>query len=350
MNHPAVRLVVVGLMWFMSTWVYAAEHGIVVVRQITAQSWPEAERRACAELEASGFRVIEVSESSSEPTEGILQDVSKTYAAAAAIAISRSERSRDEDMIAVEVSVFDVARNAFRKRTTGVPRNAAIAPEEQVALLSVEMVRAVLLDPLTPERPVPRVPIVRARRKASGPPNVRRTFDAPRAGVRTGLTATGALGDLGFLGGALIGGSWYPVARMGLDGELALTAIPARLSSMAGETWVGFVVSRVHLSLLAFPRAFVSPSVGVGGGAIVVWSSAISASSHVARPDAAVGGLLGIRAGLALRVARALRLQFEARTAITIPEGAVLADRHPLARFGRPLLEGALVLEWLWPR
>jgi len=90
--------------------------------------------------------------------------------------------------------------------------------------------------------------------------------------------------------------------------------------------------------------------VGLGGGALAVWTRGIpSQADYEGRTDLATAGLASAAINLRVRLHRRIALRCDFHAAATWPEITIRHPGVPVATLGRPLLDGSLAIEWLWP-
>lgn len=169
-----------------------------------------------------------------------------------------------------------------------------------------------------------------------------------RGDLRLSFALGGASRDLGLLllpgigGGVRLGRH----RRLGLDGELAATALQGRVRGPAGVARVGWFVARAHVGVWPVPRARVSPLLGLGGGVLAAWTRGRASVPYRGRSDATAVGVVSALLDVAIRVAPRLRVRVGVRVAMALPALRIDTGAAP-RRTGWPLGEGVLALEWL---
>ncbi|MFO0633002.1 MAG: hypothetical protein U0168_09150 [Nannocystaceae bacterium] len=173
---------------------------------------------------------------------------------------------------------------------------------------------------------------------------------APRWDARAGATVGGASQDIGVIVSPLLGAGVRVgrARRVGLDAELAATALQARVEGPAGTARVGWFLARAHVGLWPVPRARVAPMIGLGGGVLAGWSRGRGNPGYRGRADATATALASFALDVAVRVARRLRIRGGMRLGVALPPLRV-DDGAGGRRTLLPLGEVALALE-LVPR
>ena len=316
---------------------------VVVVRMcdaFEAECWREAEKRVEAELLAAGFAVATRSGEAGE--EGArreeLDAAARHHGAVAALRIVRAAQGGG-------VSLWIVDRVTGKTSYREVAAADLEGPEaaELVALRTVELLHASFLELEAPHEPrgdAPPTPAVEQFVERRGAPG------APLFLARVGFLVAGAPGGLGAVAGPTLGMSWGFHEYLRLDTDLWGTAVHARVSGEAGTARAGLAAGQLHLMVRPVPGGRVSPAFGVGGGFLLGWAWGRAAPGFRSASEAVVVGLPSASVQLAVRLTRRLRLFGGAKVGVAIPEVEVRLGGAAAGRTGRPLVDGALGLEW----
>lgn len=321
---------------------------VVVVRMCDAfetECWREAEKRVEAELLAAGFAVAtrsgEAAQEAARRAE--LDAAAEHHGAVAALRIVRAAEGGG-------VSLWIVDRVTGKTSYRQVAAADLEGPEaaELVALRTVELLHASFLELSAPHEPrgsEPPPPVVEdfvERRNA--PPG------APLFLARVGFLVAGAPGGLGAVAGPTVGMSWGFHEYLRLDTDLWGTAVHARVSGEAGTARAGLAAGQLHFMVRPVPGGRVSPAFGVGGGFLLGWAWGQAAPGFRSASEAVVVGMPSASVQLAVRLTRRLRLFGGAKVGVAIPEVEVRLGGAGAGRTGRPLIDGALGLEWAFER
>jgi hypothetical protein len=309
---------------------------IVVVPESTG-GWPEAERRASAELRALGFRVVRAS--ATEPTATLTQAqlvaVVESTRALAAVRFDRVNKREPVQRSPVSIYLVDRSTRRLGIRQIGPERVDEQLSAEQAALLAAELVYASLVD-------------VRGRSTAS-PAAPAAGGAEPTWGLRGGLSVAGSPGKTSPFAGPFLAANGQVARQLGLDLRLDLAAIPARVSDARGSARLYVIEERLHVLFLA-PQVDPRPALGLGlgGGLLTVHSTGSATAPLEGTADTATLALVSAMGLAAWRLTPTLRAVVGVRTALTLPELQVRFAGEEVARFGRPLFDGSAGLEWRW--
>ncbi|MBX7079790.1 MAG: hypothetical protein K1X88_11420 [Nannocystaceae bacterium] len=217
------------------------------------------------------------------------------------------------------------------------------ADEDTFAVRCAEVVLA--LGTIVPPQPPPEPATPPPREPVAVPPE-----PAPRWDARVGTTVGGAAQDIGVIVSPLLGVGVRlgRARRLGLDAELAATALQARVEGPAGTARVGWWLARAHVGVWPVPRARVAPMIGLGGGVLAAWTRGRGNPGYRGRADTTATAMASFALDVAVRVARRLRIRGGMRLGVALPPLQV-DDGGAGRRTLLPLGEVALALE-LVPR
>ncbi len=307
---------------------------IVVVRPAHPEAaWPEAEARTAAELRALGMVVV-VDAGRGDGSPAALERAARRHGAFAAIRIARHPR-RGADLWVLD----RVTGKAVLRRVPAGDLDGGDAATV-VALGVVELLHASLLELRVSEGARGEMePSAEVRALARTPPR-----PAVRLGVRAGAGLAGGPGGLGAAAGPGLGLSIFPVPRLALDLEALVAPLGSSRRFGMDDVRAGYGLWRGLVGVAPVPRAVVSPRFLAGAGVLLAWATA--RGSAIRRAHAAVAVLAG-GVDLAARLTGRLRLHLAVRAGVTFPRVSLRRNGVELARSGRPLLDGALTLEWV---
>jgi hypothetical protein len=343
-----VRLAALLILLLRGAAVHAAGSALVVLdvgpSDSRATRWPEAEQRARAELESVGLDVADIvadpSQASSLET---LHSAARLHHALAAVRIARVESpARAELWIVDQVT----GKASFRQVSIeGLHPAQAVAV---VALSVVELLNASLLELRTEHT---------GRGTEAPPPEVYRLVDrglgdvfAPyRFSLRAGPTVIGSPGGLELTAGPALAAGVGLSARWAIEGEAAAGVTRSTLVGAAGTEQVGVGVGRLLLVLRSASGKRIQTQVGVGAGALVVWASGVANDHYTAHRESTVVALPSATAAVALCLTRSTRVRLGVGAGFAIPALSFDLAGVPTATAGRPMLDGSVAFEWVWP-
>ena len=294
-----------------------------------AEEWSERVQRVQAELGALGVRtVLFMPSASGGGTPDVLRELEANDATIAvwiAADRDRAELWHREGRRLVTVAIVtgegDEDDGTFAVRCAEVAH--ALATE----------IAPVVAAPTPPPREAP-------------PPPPPRPF--ARGDLRLGLGIGGASRSLGVVLSPFVGGGVRLGAqrRLGLDAELAATALRGTVRGPAGTAKLGWFVGRVHVGVWPVPRARLSPFVGLGGGVLVAWTSGRGEGAYESRRDTTVVGIGSMMLDLAIRLSPRLRLRPGTRIGVALPPLSIATGgaRH---RTALPIGEFVVALDVL---
>jgi hypothetical protein len=302
-----------------------------------AGGWPELEQRVGAELASVGA-VVTIARPDLAP--------GADPGMVAAIKLVRVDPAH----LLVTIAIREPAAAAAAVHKFDLDGNGDALPVARAALLVAEHLHALLQKVLPPAGAAK---LQAAVVQAEPPP------PAPAPGTIWSAHGGGLFlmgpGGLGGLFGLSAGGS-VALARPGavvepyLSFDVGGSLNAASTSAAPGSARVRMLLPRAELGVGFNPDGRLSPGLGVDAGMLLAWSSAEAKMPFEAREDAARAAFVGARARLALKLWSAARLVLAAGAAIVVPELHVRLGGTDAARFGRPILDGMLAVEWAWAR
>lgn len=319
---------------------------VVVVRMCDAfpdECWEEAERRVEAELVAAGFAVATLSGEvdGEEARRQELDALAQRHRAIGALRIVRESEAGG-----VDLWIVDRVTGKTSFRHLGADDLEGADAPELVALRTVELLHASFLELAAPHPPrgeqAPPPVVEEFVEQRSNPPTV------PMFLARVGASVAGGPGGEGAVAGPTVGMGWGFHRLLRLDADLWATALHNRVTSEAGSARIGLGAGTVHLMIRPVPAARVSPAFGVGGGFLLGWASGDAEPGFVANREVIVVGMPSAAFNLAVVLKRRLRLFAGVRATVAVPEVEVRLGGRRAARYGRPLVDGSVGLEWSW--
>ncbi|HWB75735.1 MAG TPA: hypothetical protein VG755_12295 [Nannocystaceae bacterium] len=268
-----------------------------------AEQWSERVQRVQAELGALGVRaVLFMPSTNGGGTPDVLRELDANDAKIAVWIAA--DRDRAELWV----------REGSRLVTVAIVTGEGDEDDGTFAVRCAEVAHALATE-ITPVVDVAPPP----PREAPAPLPPPRPF--ARGDLRGGLGIGGASRDLGILLSPLLGGGVRLGAqrRVGLDAELATTALRGTIRGPAGTARLGWFVGRVHVGVWPVPRARLSPFVGLGGGVLVAWTRGRGEGAYESRRDTTVVGIGSLMLDLAIRLSPRLRLRPGTRIGVALP-------------------------------
>ncbi len=299
-------------------------------------SWPEAEAALIAEMELIDISVTVIPSQARD--DAALRDESERVAsrigAAAAVRLTKSRRG---DRAGVDLWIVDRVTGKTTFRRIDVDRRYDTAATIDVAVRTVEALRASLLELRISGREAPKEPV--------SPEIAELVETTPLESDRRliGLGASAAVnlspGGTGPRGAFSLSLVVHPID--GLDVELSLLFSPfgRELRSAIARSSFDYVLVRGWAYYRFLENAVVQPAVGVSGGALIAWAKGTSLEGaplqKVTETVAYVGG------GMRLYVLPSELYDFfiGANAGVTLPEIRAVHGTDQAARFGRPFVE-----------
>lgn len=294
-----------------------------------AGAWPEAEQALVDELGVAGFTVEQAGTAGRDGLAAVAE-------AKQAEAVVRVEVREGEG--AIDLYVLDRARDSTAvHHIDGLDPADAGAPTE-AALRVVELLNSIRLE--VDDGPVPTV-----RQEASPPPP---RWPPVRVAVRGGFSVLGTPG-MGAMAGPALGLRFGVHPNVAIDLETAATALHHTVDEATGTARIGVGHARLLLVGRYKPHERVALGLGAGAGVLVAWALASDAPPGYAVGSAASAVAdLGGSATAAVALADHVRLFAGFGVHVAVPEITVAFDGEPVARMGRPLLDGTVGLEGTW--
>lgn len=359
----------------------AAAPGTVLLLRVdddeAAQRWRAAESRTRDELRVMGLEVIELPAADPDRREGEVEHLMAERGATAAIRLERGPESGDariwlrgppagrlrRSQVALALDGGEAAIVAALRTVevvhAGLLASAAAELPPPAALATAAAVETTLLPPAPPEA---YVPIVVTR---PGPGVVAPEVPAPRI-VRVGdrrpprrisgrhalgvhATVGGGPGGLGVLTGLEVAYRRELPRLVGFELDLLGVSTPGWRSQGEGSIVMGLAGARALVVVQPRQQRVVTPRLGLGGGAAVVWAIGRAPEPLRGVRDVAGVAVLSGSVSLAVRVRPRLRLVFGAGLDLLLPPIVVRIAGAETSRVGLPTLRGSLGVEWFWP-
>lgn len=322
-----------------------AQDGATLVAVVTAEPNASLTRRVRAELSGLGVDVIvlkppaEASSSMRAP----LEQTARSVGAVAAVRLISSREGRVEVWVADRVTGKAVVRELEASERGG--------SDASVAVGVVELLRASLMElhgggarygdaPATPKVTA----IAGSAPAAPAPPPW-----TPRLSLTLGAGATLATTRIGPEGSAQLAVWARLLPHLGARAFGAFTLAPANLATNAGAVDVR---SQVFGAMLVYEPATAearwAPSLAAGAAAAHVSANGTASAPFVGTKDDSWSFGPTVGAGLALRLARGLRVRVDAAALWALPATRVRVADDAVGRWGAPelLLGGGLELQW----
>ncbi len=304
-------------------------------------AWRGGEMRIHAELQAMGFRVVDVVDPR-WPMFNVAGALGRRVQAHAAVAGVRLYRDGSKGHIELWVEARDGEGGRLQAvEYAGVDRAETA---EDAALQTAERVHAGVLElPARRRMPSVRTEVGSARelRRPSSPSS--RHEWSTRIGVM-GLASPGGGLPPGL--GAQLACAFYPRAGWGVDVDFSGAAALADVVGRAGTAQLGYTTLRVTVLARPWPRARVSPAVGVGPGAWIVIVSGRAEQDYASRTVWTLAALPSARARVDVRVTHTLRLHAGLGVGLSFPRIGVAVRAEEVAWTGWPLVDGGLAIEY----
>ncbi|MDJ0761818.1 MAG: hypothetical protein QNJ97_02420 [Myxococcota bacterium] len=318
------------------------------------QTWPEVEKSVLEEFVALGVPV--------ETVDGVYGTEEAQHSQMTAIA----EKSKATCVISISRRVENPFKEAdlwmthpetgeITTRRLGLTGNTDSERVAIAALQAVEAIRAALFeqprpqmsDKPTQQAPAPEPPKLLTHEPHPAARDIRQaTAHHPSIGLGVGMGASGAPGGAGILGSAVAAITWHPLAlfSMEIDGSLSLLGRDIETDRSTSSFRYALVRGWAYAELLN--AGLFRPSVGIGGGALFAWSEGQSASIEYAeKKDITSVALVGATGRMGLVLSQYFWIRAGIRASVCLPEVTVYFAGAPVARFGKPLIEGFLNLE-----
>lgn len=301
-----------------------------------ALSWPEAEDALIAEMELMDLSVTVIpSQAKGDAAQrDESEQVASRLGAAAAVRLTKSKR---DDRAGVDLWIVDRVTGKTTFRSIDVDRQYDSAATIDVAVRTVEALRASLLELRISGREAPKEPVS---------PEIAELVDnTPLESDRRllGLGASAGLnlspGGMGPRGALELTAVVHPIA--GLDIELSLLVSPVgkEIRSEEARSSFDYVLIRGWAYYRFFEKSMVQPAVGACGGTLIAWAKGTTLDGDllekVSKTVVYVGG------GLRLYVfpTKLYDLFIGGNAGVTLPEIKAVHGTDQAATFGRPFVE-----------
>lgn len=289
--------------------------------------------RLSAELRSQGFEPVEVSlpVGGGDPFATLFDAMRATHAKRA-LRVESSARS-----IRMWIANLATGKQIYRE----LPRGPQSGDAAIVSLWAVEALRAsaVAAEPLPPATIVE----VRPLAAPSAPP-----VRAPTIALQLATAALISPGGVRPSLQLLTGIGWLFARPLGAELFVVLPLLPTRLERPSGSTKIaiGLLAAGPVLALARTSAATRwSGQLSVGGALTLVRARGVGAADYRGKTEHVIGGGPYARAGIALRLWRALRLRADAMAGAVFPKPAIYFVERRVADWGHPWLMGAFGLE-----
>ena len=337
------------------------------------ESWPEAERRTSAELEAAGLTVItQVAEREIESqASDELRRQALLHHAVASFWIARSEESvllgawfgdrnaetflehtfpmddieGPDQATSTSLAVVEVLNaNLLELRLLPLQAGAALQTTDQDATETNSEPpsredSAEALEELRPETwgmsVQPDAFVMRARRRD---PHRFRFWFAPCLAVPVGLP--GVMGAFAIGGGARL----FRILLFELDSLVTFTPITEwREEGILSQYFAKIVGS---LSIEPWTSRLIRAGFGIGGGVLIVWTDSVGTEGYIGIDEATSVGLLTFNVRAVIGVTRRFRILLAANVGVSFPEIVLHFPSGWTNSIGRPLIDFVAGFEW----
>ncbi|WP_437972174.1 hypothetical protein WMF04_24040 [Sorangium sp. So ce260] len=299
--------------------------------------------RVQAEIEALGFRAVLLDPTTEPASRASLEEAARAAGAVAAIRAVPSERG-------VEVWIAD--------RVTGKTVVRAMAGAEDaldgdgaVAMRTVDLLRASLLEVALPEPPPGEVPATAEIRAKLALPEPGALVEKPPPALRFSL-APGVLWSSGGIGAAAsldVGVAWMPSAHVGVSGFAAIPLARLRVEGAQGGADLAVLLAGVGLRFVPTPRAARwAPSVDLGAMAVSLQSDGTASAGFVARSVSAATAAPFARAGLAFAPTPMLRVRADVLVGAILQGVSIQLAASEAATWGRPIVLPSAGVDFGW--
>jgi hypothetical protein len=321
----------------------AAQAGATLVAVVTSDPNAPLTQRVRAELVGIGVDVIVLR----PPAEGSpgrtpLEQAARNVGAIAAVRLVPSGEG-------VEVWVADRVTGKAVVRALAAPAGGGPSSDASVAIGTVELLRASLMELHSSEPPRGEVPATEQVRALALPPSGRTEYGQPRAGLSAGGGVE--LGLRGFVpSGEGTFALWLGVApRFGVRALAALALAPAHVDTAHGsiEVTSQLVLLEACYDFTDSAGAWV-PVAGLGFAAANVHASGTAAQPFVSASESAWLAAPLLHVGVAWAFVRGLRLRADALSAWSLTPVHVRAANADVGAWGAPFAMISLGVEVLW--
>jgi hypothetical protein len=307
--------------------------------------WQEVERRTRAELGSLGLEVEEIrtTPTGQDRSIDLLSGAARARHALAAVRIARFESPASAEIWVVDQVT---AKTSFRRVSV-----EALQPAEAVAVVAlsvVELLNASLLELRAGHRTrgsqAPTQELHRLVARGLG-----EIFPPYRLAVRAGPVFIGSPGGLGLTVGTGLALGLGLSTRWAVEGEAAIGFTRSTLVGAAGTEQVRMGLTRLLLVLRSASGKRVQAQLGIGAGALVGWADGAANDNYTAGRDRTAVALPSAVAAVALCLSRSVRVRISLGAGLAIPALSLELAGVPAASAGRPMLDGSVALEWVWP-
>jgi hypothetical protein len=300
-------------------------------------------QRVQAELSSLGFQVIRLDPPDAPTSRVSLEAAARHEGAVAAIRAVPSARG-------VEVWITDrvTGKTVLREIVldAGTPD-----PESALAIRTVELLRASLLEVALPEAPpgeVPATPALRAQLDLPAPGALaKRSPPTLRLSLAPGaLLSPGGFGPAAALD---VGLAWMPGAHVGASAFATVPLTRPRVVGTAGTADLAALLVGASVRFVFTERESAwAPSLDVGVAALSLSLSGAASAGYRARAASAWTAAPYARLGLAYAVTSLLRLRADLLAGVAADSVAVQLAGHDAATFGRPLVAPSVGVDFGW--
>lgn len=309
--------------------------------------------RLRAELEALGFQVIILPESGRPPSREALEAAARDAGAVAAVRIVPSQKG-------VEVWVADRATGKTVLREVVAPQPGTPAGTSTIAVRTVELLRASLMEVESATPPPGEVTITPTVRAAAAP-RVEAAPPPPPPPRRLGLSAqlgpavAIAAGGIDPTVHLLVDLRWVPGRWLGVDVLGLVPTAPARIESAEGTSLVSLAMlgAGAHVALAPLlgdlsPEPRFTPTLGAGVAAAWLQLEGIANAPYAAREEDVGMVAPYLRAGLGITVLPHLRLRLDIIGGATAPRPVIQHGAQQTAAWGPVFGLGSAGAEVAW--
>jgi hypothetical protein len=326
------------------------------------EAWPEAEKLAQAEFASLGFGVKVVDGSTAGEAERRIE-LEKIAADQDAVCALRIIRSPEGAGGGVDLWIADRVTGKTTFRHLSVEGESEGEAASVIALRVVELLRASLLElkiegsakgevaptpevtemiedvnlpePLTPEElEKARIETKSRKKDLSGP-----------VGLRFGIEALGSPRSVGIMGGLDLAVRWNFIRFLSFEIEGLIALISKDISRDPTGASFNFTAVRAWMAWEILNQRVLRLSLGMGGGALIAWSTGYAPETYEVRTDWTHTGWVGgsLQAAFVLMKNLWLRLGFTAGACV--PSMIVVFAGEQAATFGPAMFEGFVGIE-----
>lgn len=306
-------------------------------------AWPEAELMVKKELQMLDISVQNIAAETSQEhsIRQLLTEATEASDGAAGISIVRHGPSNVEVWIYDRITDKLTVREWTDKGMTG-PDGPLIA-----AMRTVETLKASLLEIRMQAAPPATAPIHRRKPPSKNiaalvpdtrpEPQRRRSFLTGIGGVVLGTD-----GSAGIRSGFNLSVEWSPLSRLGLELSSAFLPAGQKIETTDVTTEIDILLLRGFVLWKILDTGRVRPSVGIGGGGMIVFAKGIASDEYRLKSGHTKVGYAGASAQVTVMIKEWFAFKGSYTMGLAFPEILIEHGGWNAATMGRPIFEGAV--------